>query len=73
MLMHAFAWLLNDLFFGDTVWLGFLVEAVVWFLIAAGAGFFAYRSMQAGSPPAPDDGDRRGQGDPRDARGGPDV
>ncbi len=53
MLMHAFAWLLNDLFFGDTVWLGFLVEGIIWFLIAAGAGFFAYRSLQAGSPPAP--------------------
>jgi uncharacterized membrane protein YqjE len=53
MLMHAFAWLLNDLFFGDTVWLGFLVEAVLWFLIAGGAGYFAYRSMQAGAPPAP--------------------
>jgi uncharacterized membrane protein YqjE len=53
MLMHAFAWLLNDLFFGDTIWLGFLVEAVLWFLIAAGAGYFAYRSMQQGAPPAP--------------------
>jgi uncharacterized membrane protein YqjE len=53
MLMHAFAWLLNELFFEDEIWLGFLVEAVVWFVIAAVAGFFAYRSMQAGSPPAP--------------------
>jgi uncharacterized membrane protein YqjE len=53
MLMHAVAWLLNDLFFEDDVWLGFLIEAVVWFLIAAGAGFFAYRSMRAGAPPAP--------------------
>lgn len=52
MLMHAFAWLLNDLFFGDTVWLGFLVEAVLWFVIAAIAGLFAYRSMPSG-PPAP--------------------
>ena len=53
MLMHAVAWLLNDLFFEDDVWLGFLIEAVVWFLIAAGAGVFAYRSMRAGAPPAP--------------------
>jgi len=53
MLMHAFAWLLNDLFFEDTVWLGFLIEAVLWFLIAAGAGLFAYRSLRAGAPPAP--------------------
>jgi uncharacterized membrane protein YqjE len=54
MLLHAFAWLLNDLFFEDTVWLGFLVEAVVWFVIAAIAGLVAYRSMKAGAPPTPD-------------------
>lgn len=53
MLMHALAWLLNDLFFGDTIWLGFLVEAAGWFLIAAGAGYFAFRSVKLGSPPAP--------------------
>jgi uncharacterized membrane protein YqjE len=53
MLMHAFAWLLNELFFEDEIWLGFLVEAVLWFLVAAIAGLFAYRSMKAGSPPAP--------------------
>ena len=53
MLMHAVAWLLNDLFFEDDVWLGFLIEAVVWFAIAAAAGLFAYRSMRAGAPPAP--------------------
>jgi uncharacterized membrane protein YqjE len=53
MLMHAFAWLLNELFFEDEVWLGFLIEAIIWFVIAAAAGFFAYRSMKAGAPPAP--------------------
>jgi uncharacterized membrane protein YqjE len=53
MLMHAFAWLLNDLFFEDDVWLGFLIEGVIWFVIAGLAGFFAYRSMKAGAPPAP--------------------
>ena len=54
MLMHAIAWLLNDLFFGDTVWLGFLVEALIWLAIAAGAGFFAYKQFEAGAPPTPD-------------------
>jgi uncharacterized membrane protein YqjE len=53
MVMHAFAWLLNDLFFEDDVWLGFAIEAVFWFVIAAGAGLFAYRSLRAGAPPAP--------------------
>ena len=54
LLMHAFAWLLNDLFFGDNFWLGFLIEAVLFFVVGALAGYFAYRSMQAGSPPMPE-------------------
>ena len=54
MLMHAFAWLLNDLFFDDDVWLGFLIEAIFWFVVAAAAGFFAYRSIGQGSPPTPE-------------------
>ena len=54
MLMHAIAWLLNDLFFGDTVWLGFLTEAVVWFVVAGVAGYFAYKAVKAGAPPTPD-------------------
>ena len=53
LLMHSFAWFLNDLFFGDNFWLGFLIEAVLFFLTAAGAGYFAYRAMQAGAPPVP--------------------
>jgi uncharacterized membrane protein YqjE len=54
LLMLAFAWLLNDLFFEDSVWAGFLIEAVLFFLVAVGAGLFAYRSMQAGAPPVPE-------------------
>jgi uncharacterized membrane protein YqjE len=54
MLMHGIAWLLNDLFFSDHVWIGFMVEALFWFLVAAGAGLIAYRSVQAGAPPTPD-------------------
>jgi hypothetical protein len=54
MLMHAIAWLLNDLFFGETVWLGFLVEAFIWLAIAGLAGLIAYRAFQEGAPPTPD-------------------
>ncbi|MGI9021007.1 MAG: phage holin family protein [Solirubrobacterales bacterium] len=54
MLMHGFAWLINELFFSDDVWVGFMIEALFWFLIAAGAGYFAYRSFQKGAPPTPD-------------------
>jgi hypothetical protein len=51
--MHGFAWLLNDLVF-DNPWAGFFVEAGLYLLIAAGAGFFAYRSIKRGAPPTPD-------------------
>jgi uncharacterized membrane protein YqjE len=53
MLMHAVAWLLNDLFFESSPWLGFLIEAVLWFVVAAVAGMLAYRAVRAGTPPAP--------------------
>ena len=54
MLMHAFAWLLNDLFFSDHVWIGFGIEALMWFVIAGIAGIVAFRSVKAGAPPVPE-------------------
>ncbi len=51
--MHAFAWLLNDLFFEDNVWLGFLIEAILWLIMAGVAGYLAYRAFQKGAPPVP--------------------
>jgi uncharacterized membrane protein YqjE len=54
MLMHGMAWLLNDLFFEDHIWIGFMIEAGFWFGVAAAAGFFAFRSVRAGAPPTPD-------------------
>jgi uncharacterized membrane protein YqjE len=54
MLMHGIAWLVNDLFFEEDVWLGFLAEAGFWLLVAVGAGLFAYRSVKAGAPPTPE-------------------
>jgi uncharacterized membrane protein YqjE len=49
---EAIAWAINDA--TDSLWLGFVVVFVLLFLLAAGAGFFAYRSFQAGAPPVPD-------------------
>ena len=54
LLMHSFAWLLNELFFEDAVWAGFLIEAVLFFAVAAIAGLIAYRAVQAGAPPVPE-------------------
>ena len=51
--MHGIAWLLNDEVFNNE-WAGFFVEAAVFLLIAAGAGFYAYRSFKRGAPPIPD-------------------
>ena len=51
--MFGIAWLLNDEVFNN-FWLGFFVEAGVFILIAAGAGFYAFRAFKRGAPPTPD-------------------
>jgi uncharacterized membrane protein YqjE len=53
LLMHAFALGLNSLFFEDEPWAGYLIEAVLFLLVAAGAGFFAYRSFETTGAPVP--------------------
>jgi uncharacterized membrane protein YqjE len=52
LVMEGFAWLLNEEVF-DNSWAGFFVEAAIFLLVAAGAGWFAYTSVRAGSPPVP--------------------
>ncbi len=54
LVMEGIAWLLNEEVFDGKTWPGFFIEAAVFLLIAAGAGYFAYRSVQAGAPPIPD-------------------
>ncbi len=54
LIMHGVAWLLNDLFFENDVWAGFLVEAAVFLIVAAVGGLIAYRSFQKASPPTPE-------------------
>jgi uncharacterized membrane protein YqjE len=53
LVMEGIAWLLNEEVF-DKAWPGFFIEAAVFLLIAALAGLFAYRSLQAGAPPVPE-------------------
>jgi hypothetical protein len=53
LVMEGFAWLLNEEVF-ENAWAGFFVEAAIFLLIAAGAGYFAYRSVKAGAPPLPE-------------------
>jgi len=53
LLMHAFALGLNSLFFEGQPWAGYLIEAVMFIAIAAGAGYFAYRSFEKTGVPIP--------------------
>jgi H+/Cl- antiporter ClcA len=54
LIMHGVAWLLAEELFDGNVWPGFFVEAALFLLIAAIAGLIAYRSVQAGAPPVPE-------------------
>jgi uncharacterized membrane protein YqjE len=54
LVMEGIAWLLNEEVFDGKTWPGFFIEAAVFLLIAAAAGFIAYRSVRAGSPPVPE-------------------
>jgi hypothetical protein len=55
LLMHAFALGLNSLFFEGQPWAGYLIEAVIFIAIAAGAGAFAYKSFENTGAPVPSD------------------
>jgi hypothetical protein len=54
LVMEGIAWLLNEELFDGKAWPGFFIEAALFLLIAAGAGYVAYRSVRAGSPPVPE-------------------
>lgn len=53
LVMEGIAWALNEEVFDGKTWPGFFIEAAVFLLIAAAAGFFAYKSVKAGAPPVP--------------------
>src|SRR3954451_2530497 len=53
-LLHALAWLIWDVIGGTRdFWLGFLIVAVVLFLLGGLAGFLAMRFVKRGAPPMP--------------------
>ena len=53
LVMEGIAWLLNEEVFNGKTWPGFFIEAAVFLLIAALAGYVAFRSVKAGAPPVP--------------------
>ncbi|HET7122085.1 MAG TPA: phage holin family protein [Solirubrobacterales bacterium] len=53
LILHGIAWLLGEEVFDGNIWAGYFVTAAIFLLLAALAGFLAYRSVRAGSPPVP--------------------
>jgi hypothetical protein len=54
LILHGIAWLLGEELFSGNIWAGYFVTAGIFLLIAALAGFIAFRALKAGSPPVPD-------------------
>lgn len=55
MIMHAVAWGINDLLGVETaIWAGFAIEALLLLIVAAIAGFVAYKTVMKGTPPTPE-------------------
>jgi uncharacterized membrane protein YqjE len=54
LVMEGVAWLLNEEVFDGKTWPGFFIEAALFLIVAAAAGLFAYRAVQAGTPPVPE-------------------
>jgi uncharacterized membrane protein YqjE len=56
LLLHGLAWLVWTIFFDDiaNVFWGFLIVAVVLFVVAGIAGLLASRFVKAGTPPKPE-------------------
>jgi uncharacterized membrane protein YqjE len=54
MILHGIAWLLGEELFDGNIWAGYFVTAGIFLLLAALAGFIAFRALKAGSPPVPE-------------------
>jgi uncharacterized membrane protein YqjE len=52
-LLHSGAWAIYDVAGSDSPWLGYLIVAVVLFILGALAGFIAARLVKRGAPPTP--------------------
>jgi uncharacterized membrane protein YqjE len=51
-LLHSLSWGFAELL--HHAWLGYLITAVILFLLGALAGFLAYRAFKSSAPPMPD-------------------
>ena len=54
LIMHGVAWLLAEELFDGKAWPGYFVEAAVFLLVAALAGWIASKARKQGAPPGPE-------------------
>jgi uncharacterized membrane protein YqjE len=54
LIMHGIAWVLAEELFDGKAWPGFFIEAAIFLLIAALAGFIASKALRQGAPPVPE-------------------
>lgn len=54
LIMHGIAWVLAEELFDGKAWPGFFIEAAIFLLIAALAGFIASKALKQGAPPVPE-------------------
>jgi uncharacterized membrane protein YqjE len=54
LIMHGVAWLLAEELFDGNVWPGYFVEAALFLIVAALAGWIASKALKAGAPPLPE-------------------
>lgn len=54
LILHGIAWLLGEELFSGNIWAGYFVTAGIFLLIAALAGFIAFRALKSGTPPVPE-------------------
>ena len=54
MFLFFLGYLFVDIFDWESTWPGFLLGTVLFLLLAAGAGFLAYRFFKASTPPKPE-------------------
>lgn len=54
LIMHGVAWLLAEELFDGNVWPGYFVEAALFLVVAALAGWIASKALKAGAPPVPE-------------------
>lgn len=53
LIMHGVAWVIAEELFDGKVWPGYFIEAAIFLLIAALAGFIASKALKQGAPPVP--------------------